>query len=239
LGRGGASHARPVGQVFPNAATHEPGTQVMAGRTPAARSCRPTAACRSGRTSAQRLTCIRAILRATGVSLSAKRSSLATAQVPPRRRPGPADAAAASVAHANSKHQIRLGRRRAGCEHGGMRCRAGLSRGVCLPTAPSRSTNSPVRTEPTRTRHARISDARTGHQTPDVGNGALDIGHRGVGHQTRGHRTGGRWTRTGRRTLAGSTLDTRTLTEDVWTGEQGTVGIGHPGATTSLGRRTV
>ena len=75
----------------------------MAGRTPAARSCRPTAACRSGRTSAQRLPCIRAILRATGVSLSTRRSSLATAQVPPRWRPGPADAAAASVAHANSK----------------------------------------------------------------------------------------------------------------------------------------
>jgi hypothetical protein len=84
---------------------------------------------------------------------------------------------------------------------------AGLSRGVWLPAAPRRSTNSPVRTKWTRMPDARtghwtrtrhwISDARTPgartldmYRTPDTGH-VPDAGHWTAG---RGHWTAGRWT---------------------------------------------
>jgi hypothetical protein len=68
-------------------------------------------------------------------------------------------------------------------------------------TAPSHSMNSPVRTERTRTRHARMPDACIGHRTPDVdmGHWTLDTGHP--------HRTSD----TGRATPGRADPDRRTL----------------------------
>jgi hypothetical protein len=215
LGRGGAAHARAVGQTASQRGRTT--TQGLRSWPAPRRQHAPAdlhAACPSGRTSAHRLLCRRAILRATGVSLSTKRSSLATTQALHDGGRGPADAAAASAA--NSKHQTSTW-----APTSRTRIRWGETptapvRDVWLPAAPSRSTNSPVRRERTQTRHVR--DAGRSPRTPDTRRRTRGSGDRTrtPGYRTPDARTPDRrmWTRTGRRTLDGWTLDKRTLTED-------------------------
>jgi hypothetical protein len=106
----------------------------------------------------------------------------------------------------------------------------GLSRGVWLAAAPTRSTNSPVRTTRMRTRMYGRSHwtpgTDTGHWTPDIGQQTADTGRADAGHLPDAGPDG-------------RTLDTRTLTEDADRATKTQWASGHPGTTTPLGRRTV